>query len=141
MASGDHIRTAVHVAQQCGILEAARPVAVVTTRPSHATQTAAGHGSNQSPGALGLEVAVVDGSGASVPSVVHDAMRAVAEGQMQCAVTGAAMRVLHRAAAVAAAAAQAAGGNKGATKGEMIELSAWSEATLPWAEAPAEVDA
>lgn len=98
MASGDHIRTAVHVAQQCAILDRGRPVAVLSTR---------GAGGAEGGGALGLEAVMVDGSGAAAPAAVRDAVRAVAEGRAQCAVTGAALRALRRAAAAAAATQQA----------------------------------
>ncbi len=140
MASGDHIRTAVHVSHECGILDPGRPVAVLSTavtKTSNAAATAlecvlldgcstatAGDAQEPSSGHPGLDKGS-DGRGSGENGTcsssgivggdsgrtiaVHDAMRSVAQGSFQCAVTGPALRALHQAAATARAAALAAG--------------------------------
>jgi hypothetical protein len=86
MASGDHVLTAVKVAQQCGILDLDRPAAVITAAPPSAGG--------------GLECAFVGADEARAPAALRDAVRGVAEGALQCAITGAALRALHQAAAL-----------------------------------------
>jgi magnesium-transporting ATPase (P-type) len=119
MATGDHAHTAVHVAQACGILDAASPVAVLSAPPRQAAQVGPLFGGPSPFGAAGpsldsLEVCVVDGAGRRLPAspcsgappgtgTVAEAIRGVAEGTLQCAVTGPALRVLRDAAAAAAA--------------------------------------
>jgi magnesium-transporting ATPase (P-type) len=133
MASGDHAHTAVHVAQACGILDADRPVAVLSApQPVQSAADKQGAGPRGGGGGGGggggaLEVVVVDAVGRCVsaspgcggagavaarprPGAVADAVRDVAEGALQCAVTGPALRALRDAAAAARRGGAAEGG-------------------------------
>ena len=111
MASGDHVRTAVHVAARCGILDGARRVAVLTT--AERDSSCDGGGEVQLECALAVPLAAPplpgrEGAAGAVALPLPEAMRAVEDGSLQCAITGPALRALHRAALLAAVRSPAA---------------------------------